>query len=94
MTDEELRDTVLKNRGHFEKAIKKSLWSDVAYDYRKIGATAWDGLTDWDWWIQTAGFIALLIIFPAVLVVSPIWLPLKSWVIRRRISRILKESKP
>lgn len=94
MTDKELLGVVLKDRDYFEKAIKKSLWSDVAYDYKKMGSTFWHGLTDWDWWIQTAGFVALLTIFPVMLVVSPVWLPLKSWAIRRKISRILKESKP
>ncbi len=94
MSDEELKDVVLKNRDYFENAIRKSLWNDVAYDYRKFGSIVLEGLADWDWWIQTAGFFALLVIAPIALAVSPVWLPLKSWLIRRRIYKILNQSKP
>ena len=94
MTDNELRGLVLKNRDYFEKAIKKSLWHDVAYDYKKTGSLLWAGLTDWGWWIQTAGVVLLMAATPIILAVSPIWFPLKSWAIRRKVSAILKEPKP
>lgn len=94
MTDSELRDLVLKNRDYFEKAIKKSLWNDVAYDYKKTESLLRATLADWDWWIQTAGVVLLVVATPIILAVSPIWFPLKSWAIRRKISAILKETKP